>query len=101
MKILSDFYKNKTEFTACLLLNTPNREIEYDIVPDTVLHKRFQNQNRMPEGARKAELTLWLMNKTVYDTTNLSMEGEYYSLSSGTCVCFKTESLSVLIRILQ
>ena len=77
-------WEEKVNYYIFAFLNTPNREIEYVIVPNEVLRNRFQNQNRMPEGAKKAELTLWMMpDKRVYDTTGLSMEGEYYFLSSG------------------
>ena len=66
------------------MLNTANNEIEFVIVPDVELRNRFQNQNRIPTGAKKAELTLWLFpDRKVYDTTNLSMEYGYFSLSSG------------------
>jgi len=77
-------WEEKVNYYIFAFLNTPNREIEYVIVPNAVLRNRFQNQNRMPEGAKKAELTLWMMpDKRVYETTCLSMEGEYRFLSSG------------------
>ena len=78
-------WEEKVNYYIFGYLNTPNREIEYVIVPNAVLHNRFQNQNRIPTGAQKAELTLWMMaDRKVYDTTDLSMEGEWYTLSKGT-----------------
>ena len=78
-------WEEKVNYYIFAFLNTPNREIEYIIVPNAILRNRFQNQNRLPTGAQKAELTLWLMpDRKVYDTTDLSMEGEWYTLSKGT-----------------
>lgn len=77
-------WEEKVNYYIFAFLNTPDREIEYIIIPDAVLRGRFQNQNRMTEGSKKAELTLWLMpDRRVYETTGLSMEGEYWFLSSG------------------
>ena len=54
------------------------------IVPDAVIRNRFQKHIHTPTSSKKAELTLWLMpDSRVYDTTDLSMEGEWYLLSSG------------------
>ena len=74
----------KINYYVFALLNTTNHEIEFVIVPDETLRNRFQNQNRIPTGAKKAEITLWVFpDRKVYDTTGLSMEGENYFLSSG------------------
>ena len=77
--------EDKINYYAFALLNTTNHEIEFVIVPDAILRNRFQNQNRIPIGSKKAELTIWLMpDRTAYDTTDLSIEGEWYMLSKGT-----------------
>jgi len=80
---------NKINYYVFAFLNNIIHEIEFVIIPDAVLRNRFQNQNPIQEGAKKAELTLWLMNRKVCDTTNLSIEGEWYFLSkrnSGYCM---------------
>ncbi len=78
-------WEEKVNYYIFAFLNTPDRKIEYIIVPNAVLRNRFQNQNRIPTGSQKAELTLWMMpDRKVYDTTGLSMEGEFYYFSSGT-----------------
>lgn len=78
-------WEEKINYYVFALLNTTNHEVEFVIVPDAVLRSRFQNQNRIPTGAKNAELTFWLMppDQKVYDTTDLSMEGEWYMLSKG------------------
>ena len=77
--------EDKIHYYVFAYLNTSNHEIEFAIVPDAILHNRFKSQNRIPTGAKKASLTLWLMpDRTVYDTTDLSIEGEWYMLSKGT-----------------
>lgn len=77
-------WEDKINYYVFAFLNTENREIEFVIVPDAILRARFQNQNRIPASTKKAELTLWLMpNRNVYDATNISMEGEWYFISTG------------------
>lgn len=78
-------WEEKINYYVFAFLNTTNRNIEFVLVPDAVLRTKFQNQNRIPAGGRKAELTLWLMGKKVYDSTKLStsIEGEWYFMSSG------------------
>ena len=73
---------DKINFYVFALLDTSERNIEFVIVSDEVLRNRFQNQNRIPIGGKKAELTLWLLpNRGVYDATNLSMEAEWYFIN--------------------
>jgi len=77
-------WEDKINYYIFAFLNTPNREIEYVIVPDVVLRERLKNRNHFPEKGNKAQLSLWLMpDRKVYDTTDLSIEGEWYFLSSG------------------
>ena len=74
-------WEDKINFYVFAFLDTNERNIEFVIVSDEVLRNRFQNQNRIPIGGKKAELTLWLIpNRNVYDATNISMEGEWYFL---------------------
>lgn len=59
-------------------------KVEFVIVSDDVLRSRFQKLNRIPVTRKKAELTLWLMpDNTLFDTTKISIEGEWYYLSKG------------------
>jgi len=74
--------EDQIDYFVFAFRNTIDQKIEFVIVPYAVLLNRFQNQNRIPIGSENAELTLWLMSdKTVYDTTDLSIEGEWYMLS--------------------
>ena len=73
---------DKINFYVFALLNTVEKNIEFVIVKDEVLRTRFQNQNRIPIGGKKAELTLWLMpNRTLIDCTHLSLEGEWFFIN--------------------
>ena len=73
---------DKINFYVFAFLDTNERNIEFVIVSDEVLRNRFQNQNRIPIGGKKAELTLWLLpDRRVYDATNISMEGEWYFIN--------------------
>jgi hypothetical protein len=78
-------WEDKINFYVFALLNLVERNIEFVIVKDEVLRSRFQNQNRIPVGGKKTELTLWLMpDRSVYDATNLSLEAEWYFVD-GSC----------------
>lgn len=75
-------WEDKINFYVFALLDSVERNIEFVIVSDEVLRSRFQNQNRIPIGGEKAELTLWLMpDRNVYDATNISMEGEWHFIN--------------------
>jgi hypothetical protein len=75
-------WEDKINFYVFALLDSVERNIEFVIIPDEVLRSRFQNQNRIPVGGKKAELTLWLMPcRKVYDATNISMESEWYFIN--------------------
>jgi hypothetical protein len=76
-------WEDKFDFFVFAFLNTKDRAIEFVIVPNEDLRSRFLNQNRILTGGKRSELTLWLMDRSVYDTTNLSVEGEWYMLSKG------------------
>ena len=75
-------WEEKINFYIFAFFNTEIQTIEYIIVPDEVLRKKYQRLNRLPVGSKKAELTLWLMpDNKVYDTAKISIEGEWYWLS--------------------
>ena len=83
-KFMIPKWEEKTNFYVFAFLNADNHNIEYAIVPDNVLRSRFQKLNRIPASSKKAELTLWLMpDRKVYDTTNISIEAEWYWLRDG------------------
>jgi len=83
-KFLFPKWQDKYDFFVFTFLNTKDRVIEFVIVPNEELRSRFLNQNRIFIGGKKSELTLWLMQDSCcYDTTNLSVEGEWYTLSKG------------------
>jgi hypothetical protein len=86
---------DKFNYYVFAFLNTAIREIEFVIVPNYILRSRFSRQNRIFTGGKKSELTLWLMqDRKVYNATDLSVEGEWYCLStgnSGFCMADKTE----------
>ena len=77
-------WEDKITFYVFAFLNTENHNIEYVIVKDEVLRKRFQELKRLPLSSKMVDLTLWLMpDNKVYDATDISVEGEWYLLSSG------------------
>ena len=77
-------WKDKFDFFVFAFLNIKDRAIEFVIVPNEDLRSRFLHQNRIFTGGKKSKLTLWLMaDRRVFETTGLSMEEEYYFLSSG------------------
>lgn len=77
-------WEDKFNYYVFAFLNTKDRAIEFVIVPNKDLRSRFLNQNRIFNGGKKSQLTLWLMpDRKVYDTTNLSIEGEWHTLSKG------------------
>ena len=76
---------DKFDFFVFAFLNIKDRVIEFVIVPNEDLRSRFQKADRIPAIGKKAELTLWFMpDCSVFDTTNISVEGEWYMLSKGT-----------------
>lgn len=75
-------WEDKYDFFVFAFLNTKDRAIEFVIVPNEVLRSRFVNQNRIFTGGKKSELTLWIMpDRSVYDVTNISIEGEWYFIN--------------------
>jgi hypothetical protein len=76
-------WEGKVSYYLFAFLNSPKRKIEYMIISDEVLRARFQNQNLISTGGKKAELTLWMMqDRNIYDVTNITGgEGEWYMLS--------------------
>lgn len=76
--------EDQIDYIAFAFQNTIDQEIEFVIVPDAVLRNRFQNQNRNPTGAKKAEITLWLMAERFVYEAPFSIESEWFFLSSGT-----------------
>ncbi len=75
-------WHDKINFYVFALLDSVEKNIEFVIVSDEVLRSRFKNQNHIPVSTKKAELALWLMpNRSVYDATNISIEGEWYFIN--------------------
>lgn len=69
-------------FYIFAFVNAMKNDSEFVIVSDEVLRSRFIALNRI-SAAGKTEMTLWLLfDRKVYDTTNISIEGEWYYLSN-------------------
>lgn len=61
------------------------KQAEYLIIPKEELKRRFLNKNLGYELGKSVEIIFWLMpDGFVYNTTHLSIEGEWYYLSKGT-----------------
>lgn len=61
-----------------------SKGVQFVIIPENDLRARFQLQNRIPLKRKKVELKFWLMpDQCLYDTTNISVEEEWYYLSKG------------------
>ena len=77
-------WEDKIDYYVFAFLDSVNHNIELVIVPNEILRSRFKKLNRFPASPVKAELTLWLMpDRFIYDTTNISTEGEWYYMSKG------------------
>ena len=56
---------------------------QYMIIPTEELRKRLMKNLIRYRSGEHLELRLWLMNDHLYDTTDLSLEGEWFYLSKG------------------
>lgn len=75
-------WTDKINFYIFGFTNLENKS-EFVCIPDEILRSRFQKLNRI-NASGKTEMTLWLFSdRTVYDGTNISIEGEWYYLSKG------------------
>lgn len=73
-------HKNsEPDFYIFAFTNKSNNKIEFVIVPLTELENRLFRRKCITDMNQEAELRFWLLpNKMVFDTTNLSTEGEWY-----------------------
>ena len=64
--------------------NTVKTKIEFLIIPTKEFWRRHLKMNFERVRCESVEMVIWLMeNGGVYDTTNISVEGEWYILSKG------------------
>jgi len=72
----------KTDYFIMALENTVYGCAEFVIVGYDDLVERLKKRNRILED--NVEVCLWLMpDRCVYDTTHISIEGEWYGISKG------------------
>lgn len=64
--------------------NTVKNQVEYIIIPTDALMSRLGWKCPNYSRQKSVELTFWLMqDRSVYETTNISVEAEWYLLSKG------------------
>jgi len=60
-----------------------NKSAQFMIIQTKELVRRLQKNMIRYRGGKNLELRLWLMDRHLYDTTNFSVESEWYYLSRG------------------
>ena len=64
--------------------NTPDNKVEFVIIPFSELISRLNARNRIVNSDREIEIVFWLMpDSSLYETTNIGAEGEWYFMSKG------------------
>ncbi|HBE42604.1 MAG TPA: hypothetical protein DDW27_15655 [Bacteroidales bacterium] len=77
------FYQDP-DFYIFMFQNRYNQRIEYLIIPNDELKKRLSLRSSDFERQKLFRIMFWLMpDNSIYDTTRISPEGEWYFLSKG------------------
>ena len=72
------------DFFILAFQNTSNHIVEFIIIPPKELMRRIIEGNRISKASRKISIVFWLMpDNCLYETTDISVEGEWYFLSKG------------------
>jgi hypothetical protein len=72
------------DFLIFTFLNPFKTSPEYLIIPEEEFKKRFLNKNLRNRFNKRAEIIFWLMpDGSIFETTHISPEGEWYYLSKG------------------
>jgi len=75
----------KPDFFIFTFRNSHNNLPEYLIIPEDELERRLITANSDSNCYKMIKLVFWLMKDgSVYNTTNISPEGEWYYMSKGT-----------------
>lgn len=73
---------NTPEYFVMAFENLTNRNAEFVMIESSELFRRLEARKRIYEN--QAYFWLWMMDDLkVYETTNISLEGEWYFLSKG------------------
>jgi hypothetical protein len=74
----------ESDYFVLAFPNTINHCGEFIIIPKIELMKRLNKENRISTDNQEIEMVFWLMtDNCLYDTTNISIEGEWYYMSKG------------------
>jgi hypothetical protein len=72
------------DFLILVFQNKNNHCVEYIIIPPKELKRRLFDSNWVSTDNLEIEMVFWLMpDNHLYETTDLSVEGEWYYLSKG------------------
>ena len=75
---------NIPEFFIFSFENPSKSQIEYLIIPESVLGNRIFDKNHRTTHNKCVEMVFWFMSdRFVYNASHLSVEGEWYFLSIG------------------
>ena len=74
----------KPDFFILAFQNAIKQSVEFIIIPYSEFTMRLTRSNGTSIDNQKFEIVFWLMpDDCLYDTTNISIEGEWYFLSKG------------------
>jgi hypothetical protein len=83
-KINQPLFDQGPDFYIFIVQNSYNQRIEYLIIPNDEFMKRLNLRKFETERKRSLRLVFWLLpDNSIYDTTRISPEGEWYFLSKG------------------
>jgi hypothetical protein len=72
------------DFLILAFQNINKHCVDFIIIPTLELMKRLNKENRISIYNHEVEIVFWLMpDNQLYETTDLSVEGEWYYLSKG------------------
>jgi hypothetical protein len=75
--------EHNPEYFVFAFKHIRDRSSQYMIIPTDELRKRLKKNIIRYMSGQYFEFRLWLMENNLYDTTNMSLESEWYYLSAG------------------
>lgn len=83
-KFKQSLFDQSPDFYILMFQNIYNQRIEYLIIPNDELIKRLSLWSFVSAQQKSFRIVFWLLpDNSIYHTTRISPEGEWYSLSKG------------------
>lgn len=83
-KINQPLFDQGPDFYAFMFQNSYNQRIEYLIIPNDELMRRLNLRIFETKRKKSLRLVFWLLpDNSIYHTTGISVEGQWYFLSKG------------------